>query len=176
MLNTASSSRVSSTLRTCFASPSLNITRGKKTNKGSFFPKQPKLYSYRPRIPKIRSPHDLRVPSPQGSTATAQPYEMQPWIPKTTSVAIDNTPLRLYHSPPSSAPSVTNGAVPTFLSWLGGSPVTLTGEETAPRRSGRTRESKPEGYVPAREWSEETKSSMIQMRAEGKSTREILSA
>jgi hypothetical protein len=55
-----------------------------------------------------------------GAASTAQPYEFQPFTPKTTSVPLENSELRLHHSPPSSAPSFTTGVVPIVLQWLGG--------------------------------------------------------
>jgi hypothetical protein len=151
-------------------SQTLMFIRTKKTNKGSHFPKQPKLRSYAPFIPQIRSPHDIRAPHPSSSASTAQPYEFQPFTPKTTSVPLENSELRLHHSPPSSAPSFTTGVVPIVLQWLGGSPVTLSGEEVAPRRvRGGRKPRRPEDMVPAKEWSEETKEKIVQLRQAGHS-------
>ncbi|KAK1921999.1 hypothetical protein DB88DRAFT_496831 [Papiliotrema laurentii] len=151
-------------------SQTLMFIRTKKTNKGSHFPKQPKLRSYAPFIPQIRSPHDIRAPHPSSSASTAQPYEFQPFTPKTTSVPLENSELRLHHSPPSSAPSFTTGVVPILLQWLGGSPVTLSGEEVAPRRvRGGRKPRRPEDMVPAKEWSEETKKKIVQLRQAGHS-------
>jgi hypothetical protein len=64
--------------------------------------------------------------------------------------------------------------VPPLLSWLGGEPVTLTGEETARLRTGTQREVRGEGYVSPRDWSEEIKSRMRTMRESGSTPREIL--
>lgn len=161
----SSSSRISASL-----SSSLTFIRTKKTSRGSHFPKQPLVRSYKPRIPKSRSPHDPRTPNPNAGASQPHPLEYQPFIPKTTSVALEESHLRLHHSPPASAPSYTTGVVPTLLQWLGGNPTQLTGEEQARRKYQRKEKLEmQEGMTPPREWTEETKAQITAWRQEGMS-------
>lgn len=170
MLGLASSSRLPATL-----SPTLMFVRTKKTSKGSHFVKEQAVRAYKPRVPKPRSPHDIRTPNPNAGASQAHPLEYQPFIPKTTSVALEDSYLRLHHSPPASAPTYTTGVVPTLLQWLGGNSVNLSGEEAARLRyKAKAREVAAEGLAPPREWSEETKAKIVSLREQGMSQGRII--
>ena len=155
-------------------SPTLMFVRGKKTNKASHFPKQPKALSYKPRVQKPRSPHDIRVPRPYAGAREPHPLELTPHIPTTTSVPLEASHLRLHHSPPASAPTYTTGTVPTLLQWLGGKPVALTGEEKAPLKG--PEHAPVSNFVSSRDWSDEMKAQIVAMRKKGQSRSSILKA
>ena len=100
----------------------------------------------KPKLPKIRSPYALDPrtihsydpddpTSLLGPDHEGTPQENQRKLrlsPPSTSTLLQDSSLRLHHSPPASAPSYTTGNVPDLISWVGGNSVKLSGEEQAP--------------------------------------------
>ncbi|WWC64458.1 mitochondrial 54S ribosomal protein mL58 [Kwoniella dejecticola CBS 10117] len=123
-----------------------------------------------PRIPKLNSPHTPKEPLPTSGTSHPVDPKIHPRqnaASGSSSVLLEDTGLTFHHSPPPSAPSYTNGAIPPLLQWLNGKSISLSGEEKAPKLEGRRT------YEGELTWTEEVVERMQALRAEGKSRKQI---
>lgn len=166
---TASSSRYTPTLTS-----SLTFIRTKKTDGSARYVKR------RTPDPKLQKPidiHDPLIPTNFAGARHPHPKELAEHIPTTTSVPLEDSPYKLHHSPPASAPNYTFGNVPLLLQWLGGDSIRLTGEERAPLvRSKKVNENIPETFVGGKEWSEKIKERVKRLRLKGISRTRIAKA
>ena len=126
-----------------------------------------------PRQPLLRAPQTPRAPLPTSGTSHPNPDAASTSVASSSSTQVRSTQISgtnftLYHAPPPSAPSYTNGAMPPFLQWVRGTEVSLTGEEQAPLRKARKREI--EGGLG---WDEEMLNKMREMRANGKTRSQV---
>ena len=145
---------------------STSMTLIRRISGSKYFVKRPPP---RPKMPKVRSPHDERLPLPSSGAREPHPPNLVDHIPNTSSVSLEGSSLRLHYAPPASAPSFTTGQVPALLKWLGGESVRLTGEEAAPVRS-RIKESQGQW---SGEWSDGVVGRIAKLRADGKSLSQI---
>ncbi|WVW86049.1 hypothetical protein I302_108087 [Kwoniella bestiolae CBS 10118] len=121
-----------------------------------------------PRIPVLQSPHTPKTPLPTSGTSHPVDPKIHGQPPSSSSsIVLEDTGLTFHHSPPPSLPSYTNGALPPLLQWVKGKSISLSGEEQAKKMVERR---KYEGEL---EWSQELVDRMVQLRAEGKSRKEV---
>ena len=141
----------------------------------------------RPRMPKTRSPYlahpdprhptnrpaDSRAPELDTGATPKHPLGATPIPRSSTYTELQNSSLKLHHSPPDSAPSYTIGNTPDLLKWLGGTSLQLSGEENAPylrekKTSWGRADDKP--YEPAAE----TVSEIVALREKGLSRNNVI--
>ncbi|WWC71892.1 mitochondrial 54S ribosomal protein mL58 [Kwoniella pini CBS 10737] len=123
-----------------------------------------------PRIPKLNSPHTPKEPLPTSGTSHPVDPKIHPRqtiASGSSTILLEDTGLTFHHSPPPSAPSYTNGSMPPLLQWLNGKSINLSGEEKAPKIEERRT------YEGELIWSEEVVGRMQELRAQGKSRKEI---
>lgn len=85
----------------------------------------------------------------------------------TTVTALPDSGLTFHHSPPPSAPSYTNGAIPDLFRWTAGESVRLSGEEAATALGERR------WHGSKVDWSEELVQKMRDLRVQGLSRKGI---
>ncbi|WVO12470.1 hypothetical protein L204_100069 [Cryptococcus depauperatus] len=123
-----------------------------------------------PRRPVLASPHTPKQQLPTSGTSHPVAPPSTPSV-LSTSASLSDTGLTFCHSPPPSAPSYKTGAVPDFIKWtVGSQSVRLSGEEGAVELG---KHGARVWYGEKVEWDQQVVEKIKEMRAEGKSRREI---
>lgn len=120
-----------------------------------------------PRMPALPSPHNPKQPLPTSGTSHPVPPNLGTPSILTTVTALPDSGLTFHHSPPPSAPSYTNGAIPDLFRWTTGESVRLSGEEAATALGERR------WHGSKVDWSEELVQKMRDLRAQGLSRKGI---